>query len=129
MGGGVVEGVLDDVGQAGGGVEGGFGLGEGGAFLVDAGDGLLGSLEIGRVEDLGEAGEGEVVVVAQIEGGDGGVEEVFEESVCEGGFVGLICVVVFHVGIVAHRPLGARGKLGSAWILRMGGVGAGQVLI
>ena len=77
----VVEGLLDDVGQAGGGVEGGFGVGEGGAFMVDAGDGLLGGLELGRVEDLGEAGEGEVVVVAQVEGGDGGVEEVFEECV------------------------------------------------
>ncbi len=120
MGGGVVEGLLDDVGEAGGGVEGGFGVGEIGALLVDAGDGLLGGLEVGGVEDLGEAGEGEVVVVAQVEGGDGGVEEVFEECVGEGWFVGLICMLVGHVGIVAHRPWGARGKLGSAGILRTG---------
>ncbi len=129
MGGGVVEGLLDDVGESGGGVEGGFGLGEVGAFLVDAGDGLLGGLELGRVEDLGEAGEGEVVVVAQVEGGDGGVEEVFEECVGErwggGRFVRLVCVLVGHMGIVAHRPRGARGKLGSAGILRTGGVGVG----
>ena len=58
--------------------------------------------------------------VAQGEGGDGRVEEVFEEFVGEGDcWFDLVCFV-FHVSIVAGRRGGSREKCWSAWILRTG---------
>ncbi|PCI08596.1 hypothetical protein COB72_08075 [bacterium] len=72
------DGLFYDVGEAGGGVVGGFGGDELGAFLVDVFDGLLGGLEGIGGEDGGDLGESEGVVVAEVEGGDGGVEEIGE---------------------------------------------------
>jgi len=79
------DGLFDDVGEAGEGVEFCFGFEEGGAFGVDFFDGFFGVVEVVGVEDSADGGEGEVVVVAQVEGRDGGVEEVLEEGVGEFG--------------------------------------------
>jgi len=73
--------VFEDVGEAGG----GEGLGFGGDEIsarnrdtLDGGDGFAVGL---RFEQVGELEEGDLVDVAHGEGGDGGVEEVFEEVV------------------------------------------------
>ena len=70
------DGLFDDVGEAGCGVVGGLGGDELGAFLVDVFDGLFGGLEGFGGEDGGDLGESQGVVVAQVEGRDGGVEEI-----------------------------------------------------
>ncbi len=73
-------------------------------------------------------GEGEGVVVAQVEGGDGGVEEISQQGVGEGWLwlVDLLCVHL-HGGIVADRLGGTRGKWWSAGILRTGVVGRSDI--
>ncbi len=73
--------LLGDAGEGGDGGEAGFELGQLGSGFVDLGEAGLEVLELGGVDELGELGEGEVVVVAQVERGDGGVEEVADEGV------------------------------------------------
>ena len=73
--------LLGDVGEGGDGGEAGLELGELGALFVDLGEAGFEVLELGGVDELDELGEGEVVVVAQVEGGDGGIEEVADEGV------------------------------------------------
>jgi len=57
-------------------------VGAGGADLLDGG---LEEGELGGFEDGEELVEGELVVVAEVEGVDGGIEEVSDEGVGEGG--------------------------------------------
>ncbi len=63
----------------------GFGVGfdEVGAGCVDAVHAGLGGFEGVGFEQVGERVEGEMVELAEVEGGDGGVEEVVEEVVSE----------------------------------------------
>ncbi|MCA9276248.1 MAG: hypothetical protein KDA29_09500 [Phycisphaerales bacterium] len=77
--------VLEDVVGADEGEGLGLGLDNAGARGVDALDEIAGAVEGGGLEELGEFVEGEMVELAEVEGGDGGVEEVFEELVGEGG--------------------------------------------
>ena len=84
MGGGLGA-LLGDAAESRDGGEAGLELGELRALFVDLGETGFEVLELGGVDELGELGEGEVVVVAQVEGGDGGVEEVADEGVGEGG--------------------------------------------
>ena len=53
--------------------------------MRDAFDGFDGSLVGFGLEEVGELEEGEVVKIAEVEGGEGGVLEVFEELVGEAG--------------------------------------------
>jgi hypothetical protein len=73
------------------------------ARSADPLDVVFGDSEIFRLDELDELGKIEVVVVAQIEGGDGGIEEVFEECVGElwFGLIGCVCGCHLHAGIVA----------------------------
>ncbi len=80
--------VAEEVGEAGGGEGLGFVLGEGAAGGVDAGEAGAGVVELGRGEQIVELVEGEVVELAEFGGGDGGVEEVFDEG-GEGGGRGI----------------------------------------
>ena len=63
----------------------GLGFDDRGAGCVDALGCVLCAAELVGLEEVGELGEGEVVEFAEFEGGDGGVEEVFEEGGGEGG--------------------------------------------
>jgi len=47
---------------------------------------MHGGLVVARFEQVGELLEREVVEAAQLQGRDGGVEEVLEQGVAEGGF-------------------------------------------
>jgi hypothetical protein len=80
--------VFEQVGHAGEGEGFGFGLDELAPGLGDGFDGALGGLELLGVDDGFEFGEGEVVVVAQVEGADGWVEQVLEEAGGEGRGIG-----------------------------------------
>lgn len=57
--------------------------------------------------------EGEVVVVAEVEGGEGAVEEIAGDGGGEFGsrlcLIDLLCVHL-HIGIVADEADGSRGK-------------------
>lgn len=72
--------------EAGLGERSGFGVEQGGAGGVDAGRVMHGGLVVARFEQVGELLEREVVEAAQLQGRDGGVEEVLEQGVAEGGF-------------------------------------------
>lgn len=101
----------------------GFGFGReqrssGGVDVLEGSDGLL----IGfRLKDCRELGEFEGMELAELEGGDRGIEEVFEE------FAGQLWLIgICHAGIFAGRLGGTRGKWTSAGSLRTGrGVGGG----
>ena len=56
--------------------------------------------------------------VAQVERGDGGVEEVVEEGFGEGWWCVCVVWIMVHAGIVACGVRGTRGSLGIARILR-----------
>ena len=56
-----------------------------GAFVVDLLEAGLEVLELGRVDELEELGERKAVVIAQVECGDRGVEEIADECVGERG--------------------------------------------
>ena len=77
--------VFAEVGEAGEGEGLGLGLDELAACVVDGFDGLPGDPELFGVDDGGELGEVQVVVVAQVECADGGVEKVLEDVVGELG--------------------------------------------
>lgn len=77
--------VFELVGEAGGCQGLGFGFDDCGSCGVDALEGLDGLLEGFGFEDSCEFGQGELVQVAQVEGGDGGVEEVLHQGVGDGG--------------------------------------------
>ncbi|MCR9075003.1 MAG: hypothetical protein NXI07_03090 [bacterium] len=77
--------VFEQVGHAGEGVCFGLGLQELASRAGDGFDGALGDAERLGVDDGVELGEGELVVVAEVEDADGWVEEVFEEVVGEFG--------------------------------------------
>ena len=109
--------VFAEVGEAGEGEGLGLGFHELAAGAGDLFDGLLGERELLGVDDGAELGEGEVVVVAQVECADGGVEEILEKEVGEGWFfdrfggrIGgwICCCVHHHAGIVAWMTLGTR---------------------
>ena len=108
--------VFAEVGEAGEGDGDGFGLGlhELAPGAGDIFDGLLCERKLLGVDDGAELGKREVVVVAQVECADGGVEEILEQVVCEGwfaawfgerfgGWIGgwMWCCVHHHGGIVA----------------------------
>jgi len=76
--------VFEQVGHACEGECFGLGLHELAAGAGDGFDGALGSVELLGVDDGIELFERELVVVAQVEDGDGWVDEVFEEGVGEG---------------------------------------------
>ena len=106
-------------------------------------------MELGGLEDVGELREFEVVDLAELEGAERGVEEVFEEFACELGVrrrrrksgrrrtltpalslgerEGGLCafgwlIVRVHPRMFAHRRDGTRGKLRRTRCLRTGGV-------
>lgn len=74
-----------DIVETGFGCEAGFVLDELGALGADELEGGFEVGELGRVDDVDQCVEREVVVVAEIEGGDCGIEEVAHEGVGEGG--------------------------------------------
>lgn len=76
--------VFEQVGHACEGECFGLGLHELAAGAGDGFDGALGSVELLGVDDGIELFERELVVVAQVEDGDGWVDEVFEKGVGEG---------------------------------------------
>jgi len=108
--------VFELIGEACGREGAGFGFDQGFAGVGDAFDGIACAVEVFGVEDGCELGEFEVVELAEFEGGEGGVEEVFEELA--GEFVR--CVVRVHAGIFAERRSGTRGDWGRAGSLRTG---------
>jgi len=55
-----------------------------GAFIADFRDTLLGEGIVLGAEDVAQLGEGEIVEVAQVERGDGWVDEVLEKTGCQG---------------------------------------------
>ncbi len=73
----------------GGGFEGGEGLEVGGGFddwtagLVDGLDRIDGGAVVFALGDFGELWEGEAVDLADEDGGHRGIEEVFEEALCQ----------------------------------------------
>jgi len=73
--------VFEDVGEAGGGEGAGLGLDDGLAGGADALDCFGGLFEGFGFEDGCEFDEGEAVDLAHVEGGEGGVGEVFEEII------------------------------------------------
>ena len=77
--------VFEQVGHAGECECFGLGLQELASCAGDGFDGALGDMERLGVDDGVELGEGELVVVAEVEDADGRVEEVFEEVVGEFG--------------------------------------------
>jgi len=109
----VFEQVADACGGEGSGLGGEYGLTRG----VDALDVCDGLFVCFGFEEVGEFGELVVVELAEIEGGEGGVEEVLEERVCEFGFF-----VVRHASIFAQRRGGTSGKWSRAGSLRTGRV-------
>ncbi|MBM90942.1 MAG: hypothetical protein CMJ35_04920 [Phycisphaerae bacterium] len=99
--------VLAEVGEARDGEGFGFGLHELAPGAGDGFDHLFGGFELLGVDDVDELVEGKVVIVAQIEGADGGVEEVFEEVVGEGwclARVGLLAVLGGFTDIGMKTP-------------------------
>ncbi|MHA7811869.1 MAG: hypothetical protein ACX94C_00545 [Phycisphaerales bacterium] len=76
--------VAEEVGEAGCGEGLGFVLEECAPDGVGAGETGAGVFELGGGEEAVELVEGEVVELAELGGGDGGVEEVFDEG-GEGG--------------------------------------------
>lgn len=137
--------VFELIGEACGREGAGFGFDQGFAGAGDAFDGIACAVEVIGVEDGCELGEFEVVELAEFEGGEGGVEEVFEEGACElGGRRGealTTCLpfglspgeredgfvwfgVAVHAGIFAERRCGTRGDWGRTGSLRTGrGIG------
>jgi hypothetical protein len=93
--------VLEQVGHPREGEGLGFGLDELAPSAGDGLDGLFGDAELVGAEDAREVGQGEVVVVAQVEGADGRVEQVLEEVVGEDWLLWL-CLVCLCVGVDAH---------------------------
>ncbi len=74
------------------------------------------------------------MVVAQVEGGDGWVEQVLQQVVGEGWLLGLVVLVCWfvlcvdhHAGIVACRRSGTRGEWGRSMILRTGVESVGEI--
>jgi hypothetical protein len=91
-------------------------LEDGSPGAVDALDGVAGAEELVGLEDGRELREFELVDLAQIERGEGWVEEVLEELA--GEFVRRFVRV--HVRIFAHRRSGTRGDWGRMGSLRTG---------
>lgn len=115
------------LGDSGEGFEGGgFGLGldELGAGLVDLGDGRREGLEVGGLDEGEEVGEGDVVDVAEVEGGEGAVEEVSRELGRElDGWlsvVGCVCVHL-HGGIMRDEDWRLKGGVGERGDFAHGG--------
>lgn len=79
----VFGGLLGDFVEAGFGGELGFVVYELGASGVDVFEGLGELLELRGVHDFDDLVEGEGVILAEVEGGDGGVEKVSDEGVGE----------------------------------------------
>lgn len=65
--------------------------------------------------------------LAEVDGGDRGVGEVFEELVGEGRL--WLCCIVHHAGIVAQQRGGTREELGSAETLRTERGDGGGILV
>lgn len=82
-------GLLCDFVEAGFGGELGFVVDELGASGVDVFEGVGELFELRGVHDFDDLIEGEGVVVAEVEGGDGGVEEVADEGVGKNGLLWL----------------------------------------
>jgi hypothetical protein len=80
--------VAEEVGEAGCSEGLGFVLEESAAGFVGADEAGAGIVELGGGEEVVELVEGEVVELAELGGGDGGVEEVFDEG-GEGGGRGI----------------------------------------
>lgn len=97
--------VFELIGEACGREGAGFGFDQGFTGVGNAFDGFACAVEVFGVEDGCELGEFEVVELAEFEGGEGGVDEVFEEGA--GEFVRR--VVRVHVRIFAHRRGDTRG--------------------
>ncbi len=125
--------VFELIEQADGGQRSRLGLGEAGAGVGDAFDRDGGSLKGLGFEDGGELVERAGVDLAEVEGRDRRVGEVFEELVGQVDRFVLVCLcataiavldvlVVFsvHGGIVAHSAIGTRGKCGRTGSLRTG---------
>jgi hypothetical protein len=128
-------GVGHDVAEGGEGLVSEFGVDGLLAGGVDGGDLIECALKgLGRCE-LVELGEGDVVGLADGDGRERGVEQVIEQVWRELDGVGLWLLLLLHcaplsawwlgrgfvnAGIVLGGVGGSRGKLGSAWILRIG---------
>ncbi len=76
--------VFEDVGEAGGCQGAGFGFEDFLTGCVDALEGFFGGDEGFGFEGGCKFGEGDLVEVAQVERGDGGVEEVLQKCVGDG---------------------------------------------
>ncbi len=118
----------------------GLGLHEFAAGVGNRFDCALRDLELLGLDDVVELWEGQAVVVAQVEGGDGWVEQILQQVVGEGWLLGLVVLVCWfwcrfwfwfglcvdhHAGIVACRRSGTRGERGRSMVLRTGVVVGG----
>ena len=88
--------------EGGEGLEVEVGVDRGGAGLVDGLDRFGGDAEVFGVGEVAELWEGEAVDLADEDGGHRGIEEVFEETLCEFGRR-LWCVAL--LGLMHDAPL------------------------